>query len=1003
MGNKTRKNRGKHQQCITRTRPKHNNHPQQDPHRKEKLKIYYANLDNSIMSKFDELCLLISQKGYDFISLVEIKPKHGTLPQQSDMHIPGYDLFTSNLTASDTRGVCMYVKQSLNARQVQPPTTILFEDSVWTTIRGGNEDQLLVGCIYRSGTPARAIPRDKMLHQLLRWAADESPYTHKLIHGDFNHPIIKWDPTPTIQENIAPDHPDSKFAECIADTFLHQHISNPTRIRGSQTPTQDDLVFSNDTDMVQQLEHLDPLGGSDHVGIELMFLFEYTLQNENQVTLNWNKADFAKMKTLLSQDWTTLLADKTTQEAFDIFSSNITSAIEESVPTRVSNPTTKRFKPLWMNNAALKKAKKKYHAWIRYLNTKAGQDYTDYIAARNMSAQESRKARREFERKIAAESKTNNKAFWRYVNSKRKIRTKVGDLKTATGKYTNRDDEKAEILSKQYYDTFTKEDISILPAAINRIITTGPLADVQITEEEVHKKLVSLRIDKSPGPDGLHPRLLKELADELCQPLTTIFNLSITRTELPSQWREAVIIPIYKKGSRADPANYRPVSLTSIACKLLEKCLTERITQHITANELACPQQHGFTTGKSTTTNLLEALNIWTEALSHNIPIDIIFLDYAKAFDTVPHQRLIAKVKSQGIEGDMLGWIQQFLTNRKQCVKVNTSTSEWKPVISGVPQGTVLGPLLFSIFVSDMPDQVSSLISLFADDTKVYTHLLDNGQGQLTSNLQEDLNNLQKWAEKMQMRFHPDKCKSMHLGKNNPKRTYTIQTADGNTHNIKDTTEEKDLGVTIDDELTFSKHIQTQINKANAILGSLRHSFKYIDEASFTTLYKSLIRPHLEYATVIWAPHTKRLKDAIEQVQRRATRLVLGMTGLNYSERLKKLSLPTLDYRRQRADQLQIFKLAKKIDKITTDKPCLHCGKVMLQPSLATTTRGHQYKYQVQRAEGIRRHFLTTRTIEAWNKLQAETVTSPSVNAFKGRLAKDWKDHPDLYNYRFSY
>ena len=465
--------------------------------------------------------------------------------------------------------------------------------------------------------------------------------------------------------------------------------------------------------------------------------------------------------------------------------------------------------------------------------------------------------------------------------------------------------------------------------------------------------LTALRIDKSPGPDELHPRLLKEMAKELSSPLATIFNLSISKTELPKQWREAIIIPIYKKGSKADPANYRPVSLTSIVCKILEKCITERIKDHVTANALACLQQHGFTCGKSTITNLLEALDIWTEALSHNIPIDIIFLDYAKAFDTVPHQRLLNKIKAHGIVDKVLGWIEQFLTNRRQCVKVNTSVSEWKPVVSGVPQGTVLGPLLFSIFVSDMPDQVSSLIALFADDTKIYNHLLDNGHGHLSSNIQEDLNNLQGWAKRMQMRFHPDKCKSMHLGKNNPKATYTMETADGITHLIKGTSEEKDLGVLIDDELTFSKHIQSQINKANAVLGSLRHSFKYIDPTSFTALYKSLIRPHLEYATVIWSPHTKRLQDAIEQVQRRATRLVQGIEGLDYNQRLKKLQLPTLEYHRQRADQIQLYKLTHNIDKIETDKPCPHCGNTMLQPSLATMTRGHPHKYQVQRTRGI--------------------------------------------------
>ncbi len=229
--------------------------------------------------------------------------------------------------------------------------------------------------------------------------------------------------------------------------------------------------------------------------------------------------------------------------------------------------------------------------------------------------------------------------------------------------------------------------------------------------------------------------------------------------------------------------NYCPVSLTSVLCKLLERCIAERINQHIKDN-LVCEEQHGFCSGRSTTTYLLEALNIWTEAQSHNIPVDIIFLDYAKAFDTLPHRWLLS------IDGSVLGWIEQFLTGRRQCVRVNTTTSKWKPVISEDPQGTILGPLLFAIFVSDMPDQVTSFISHFTDDTKIYAYLLDNRHGQLTSNLQ-DLDNLKARADKMQMTFHPDKCKCMHLGKGNPSHTYTMTMTDGMLYEIPATTEEK--------------------------------------------------------------------------------------------------------------------------------------------------------------------------------------------------------------------
>ncbi len=257
---------------------------------------------------------------------------------------------------------------------------------------------------------------------------------------------------------------------------------------------------------------------------------------------------------------------------------------------------------------------------------------------------------------------------------------------------------------------FTIEDSTTLPTFDPKPLTSV-LQPLVVTQEMVAKKLKALRPDKSPGIDQLHPRVLKELAEELAAPLTIIYNTSLREGELPTQWREANICPIFKKGDKEDPANYRPVSLTSIVCKVLERIICEVIIKHIKDNDLTCQQQHGFSKGKSVVTNLLEALDVWTEALSHNIPVDVIFLDYAKAFDTVPHERLLRKMEALGITGNLLQWTRQFLTRRRQQVSVDGTSSGWKPVINGVPQGSVLGLSC---------SQFSSVTSLMSSTTSSY-------------------------------------------------------------------------------------------------------------------------------------------------------------------------------------------------------------------------------------------------------------------------------------------
>jgi hypothetical protein len=302
----------------------------------------------------------------------------------------------------------------------------------------------------------------------------------------------------------------------------------------------------------------------------------------------------------------------------------------------------------------------------------------------------------------------------------------------------------ASVLNQYFSSVFTDEGDEPVPTAEqNRV--ESPLEDVVATEKEVRKKIQNLKPASAPGPDGLGSLLLKELIDQVTRPLTKIYNSSLSTGDVPADWKRANVTPIYKKGIKSEPGNYRPVSLTSICCKMLEGIVRDKMADHLTANGLIEDSQHGFVKGRSCATNLIEFLDFLTDALDKGEPADAIFLDFAKAFDKVPRQRLLEKLKSVEIGGRVLAWIQQWLTYRQQRVVLQGEASTWKEVKSGVPQGSVLGPILFLIFIRDIDKAAGpgGIIKKFADDTKAAGGVGDETG---TARLQGVLDNMVSWA-----------------------------------------------------------------------------------------------------------------------------------------------------------------------------------------------------------------------------------------------------------------
>ena len=374
-----------------------------------------------------------------------------------------------------------------------------------------------------------------------------------------------------------------------------------------------------------------------------------------------------------------------------------------------------------MDRKCLEAVSKKHRARNTYLHTQCRRDYQDYCKVRNKCTKVTRLAKRKYEKNIVMNMKENLKDLWAYVRQKTKAKSGVSDLKDSTGLLIQDNEAKANLLNDFFASVFVKEPTGPLPVFDLRYNST-PDSKLIVSTDEALRRLKWLSVSKSMGPDNCHPRLLKETAESIKEPLQVIFNKTFKEGTLPEVWKDAHVTAIYKnKGDKSETNNYRPVSLTSVPCRLCEKTVRDIIMKHMTDTSLFSDSQYGFRNKRSCVLQLLEILDYWTCSLDKGKQVDTIYLDIKKAFDSISHRRLIQKLESYGIEGEVLMWVKDFLSGRRQRIILNGKKSEWKEVTSGVPQGSVLGLVLFIIYINDLPDQMQKFCKMFADDTKLFS------------------------------------------------------------------------------------------------------------------------------------------------------------------------------------------------------------------------------------------------------------------------------------------
>lgn len=897
----------------------------------------------SIRNKFQEFVAVLTVEKPDIVAITETWVHTSRRDFEGEFHVPGYLMYHRDRSDREGGGVMLYIKESLKVCNTitSPNYEVLGVDL--------DIDEVVYRVLLVYRPPHQSIEGERQLYQEIEALLEDRVC---ILVGDFNS-NVDWE---TRESPLA----GSPLLEFVNDNFLTQWVREPTRGENIL-----DLVLTTEDDIVCDLRVGEELASSDHKMIRFVLKVPDTATGvDRPEKLDFRRADFSGLRSALR--------DLKIDEAADVEASwsffKVTFMQKQAAFVPIKSVRGSSRKPKWLSHELERDIRRKKTVYQR---AKESGNFGEYNQLKRSIKTKIRSAKRKEELRIASLCKKNPKEFFSYVNSRKPISRRIGPLESDNGILSSSDEENATLLNEYFSSVFTVEN-DVYDPEPGVVHQAGSINSIRCTVEEVSKKIDNLDSYKAPGTDRFLPRVVKEVRDEISPHLMTIFNRSLETGDVPQDWREANVTPLFKKGDTRKPGNYRPVSLTSVVGKLLESIIVDKLAAHLEGNNLLKNSQHGFRRHRSCLTNLLEFFHeVFTEH-DRCKAVDVIYMDFQKAFDKVPFRRLISKVRAIGIQGEICRWIENWLSERRQRVVVNSQASGWAPVTSGVPQGSVLGPLLFIIYINDIDEGIVSRLSIFADDTKLGS---DVSTPEKVEQLQIDLEKLGEWSDKWQMPFNAAKCKVMHIGYRNPQSEYFLQ---GKA--LESTDSEKDLGVVITSDLKFSKQCIAVEKKAQKLLGYIKRQFGYRNKEIVLSLYNSLVRPHLEYAVQFWSPSYRKDITRLERVQARATKLIPELRHMCYTDRLKELNLFSLETRRLRGQLIEVFKILRGFDNVDYRR--------LFQLSEGRT-RNNGFKLELKRYNGdLCGNFFSYKICCRWNSLPSDVVNSDSVEQFKTRLDK---------------
>lgn len=855
-----------------------------------RLKVYFHNV-GGIKSDTPSLLAAIDSSEYDVIVLIETW-LNGNIPSSSIFDSDKWEIFRRDRCANgDTReggGVLVAVRKHLCPTDVVI-TVDPHTEQIWAKICLPTKNVFV--CAAYIPPYVNEELYDRFASDVKRVTDSMEPQDDVFVFGDFNKPDLKWIQDIDDPNILNPTGSNTKFVDAMADMGLHQ-------ICNIKVNNQLDLIFTNVVGdyEVSIANHALKRDSQHHRSILLEYVTRFDVASDcPDEFYDFRKADNAKLSSKLqSIDWDVVCGSGDLNNKVMRFYSSLYNVIDDCVPKR----KRRKNKCKWMTPQLARLRNRRNRAFRKLKRDYTNHNVQHFIRLRNEYLNLESALHKQHVERQAQLLKTDPKQFWKIINGRRG--TAGIPAKVKYGRVTANDAQEAANLFADFFQ-------AVYAAPANLELPSGPnpnrLSVIQLTHDELVKGLLDLDINKGAGPDRLPNFFLKGYARELAPPLLSLFNESLSIGVFPSSWKTAFVIPLFKSGLRSEISNYRGICILSAVPKLFEKLVTVKVEAAVHC--LINTNQHGFEKGRSTCSNLVVYVSRLLEGVDGGGQIDAIYTDMAKAFDRVDHRLLLRKLELAGIDGMALSWIRSYLDGRSSTVNIESCSSHPILATSGVPQGSHMGPLLFSLFINDLAESLGDDgFLLYADDLKIYRKIKTATDA---VSLQRTLNLVVRWCESNGMSLNVNKCEAISFKRQSSNRLSYNYSIDGVV--LRRVEVVKDLGILIDAKLTFKQQIDSVVSRGKSTLYLMKMFAKsfncpYVSK----TLYTALVRPLVEYCAVVWSPSAVGDIKRIESIQKQYLLFALRDQHWSnrfelppYEARLSLLQLDTLEDRRRLA------------------------------------------------------------------------------------------------------